>query len=539
MNAGQIDKSFGDAGIVSFPTGVQINQIFDQSDGRILAIGTENKAPFAERFLPHGQVDPTFGQTNIQSLVSGTNNEIVANALDSEDRLLVAINIPSITGSRLFRFNTKGEIDRKFGLKGKVNIPLTSVAHVFSLPDGRIIVSGNLHGISNGFEDFSTPIGIVVLNNDGTIDKTFNQIGIATVGETAFDNEVDFVSSSGVGNEAVFPLPNHAFLYLLDVEGERDFSDPLPDETDIGSTITAHAFNRDGSIDSSFPTDNLQDSTGWLQSGSAQLPAIPKASIHFVRLLEESNDTQNNRLFDAFADTLTTKGKILETPLIKGISGPHLSTLQESNGKLFIQTDASTLIRFDPNTGNQESFPIDTANLDSISAQIQTNDGQILAAFQKQGASSLVKLQDTDSPTGTLQAQPLRTSKSTSYRFSITWQDDKSVAWKTLGSGDVVVDFPDGSEHTAKLISINKHHNSGIITATYTVAPPNGAWDSAENGTYTIFVRDNHIWDTEGNAAAGRQLGEFNIQIPPQFQSAVTTTIKHRNEKSITQSVLP
>ena len=123
-------------------------------------------------------------------------------------------------------------------------------------------------------------------------------------------------------------------------------------------------------------------------------------------------------------------------------------------------------------------------------------------------------LDNTDAPNGVLQATPLRVAKTTGEHFKITWQDANAVAFHTLGDDDVVVTFPDGSQHPARLISTEKNRNSGIITATYSVAPPAGGWTSSANGTYTVSVRANHVWDTTGHAADGRALGLFNVQIP-------------------------
>ena len=135
-----------------------------------------------------------------------------------------------------------------------------------------------------------------------------------------------------------------------------------------------------------------------------------------------------------------------------------------------------------------------------------------------------------------MQALPLKSAKTTGEQFKITWQDSGSVAFHTLGDNDVVVDFADGSEHPARLISTDKQRNSGIITATYTVAAPSGGWDSNANGIYAVRVRDNHVWDTQGHGAVGRTLGQFTVRIPaPQAVAQVARKGKHH---SIAQEIL-
>jgi uncharacterized delta-60 repeat protein len=68
-----------------------------------------------------------------------------------------------------------GEIDGKFGVEGLCNIPfhLSSKQSLLSvpLPDGRILVAGQLNGKSGG-------IGVIRLEEDGTLDQQFAQEGI-------------------------------------------------------------------------------------------------------------------------------------------------------------------------------------------------------------------------------------------------------------------------------------------------------------------------------------------------------------------------
>ena len=51
-------------------------------------------------------------------------------------------------------------------------------------------------------------------------------------------------------------------------------------------------------------------------------------------------------------------------------------------------------------------------------------------------------------------------------------------------------------------------------TATYTVAAPGGTWDAADNGSYTVALDANEVFDVAGNpVAANGSLAGFTVSI--------------------------
>jgi hypothetical protein len=50
-------------------------------------------------------------------------------------------------------------------------------------------------------------------------------------------------------------------------------------------------------------------------------------------------------------------------------------------------------------------------------------------------------------------------------------------------------------------------------TATYTFAPPGGAWSALGNGTYTVSLNGNQVKDVFGHAALAKALGTFQVAI--------------------------
>ena len=148
------------------------------------------------------------------------------------------------------------------------------------------------------------------------------------------------------------------------------------------------------------------------------------------------------------------------------------------------------------------------------------DDGEVLALYQREfdgpsgrtTSSFLAKIQTSDAPAGVFSGTSIRTER-TSYTFKITWADDGMVDASSLGSSDVLVVAPDGSELRARRLSIDPTSDSGVIEATYRSIGPAGSWDAADNGTYFIRVRSNHVFDTDGHAARGRVVGRFEVRI--------------------------
>ena len=108
----------------------------------------------------------------------------------------------------------------------------------------------------------------------------------------------------------------------------------------------------------------------------------------------------------------------------------------------------------------------------------------------------------------------------TSYDFTITYSDNSAVDVSTIDINDVKVTGPSGT-----LTVTGAVEPTGIDgaprTATYTVTPPGGSWNAADNGTYTIGIRGNEVGD-DGSpqlfVASDPTLTTFNVNatnMPP------------------------
>src|SRR6266480_2791804 len=69
----------------------------------------------------------------------------------------------------------------------------------------------------------------------------------------------------------------------------------------------------------------------------------------------------------------------------------------------------------------------------------------------------------------------------TSYSFTVRYADDGEIDVSSLDSGDVRVTGPGGFNVAATFVSVNIHYNGTPRIATYSIVPPGGSWNFADN----------------------------------------------------------
>lgn len=105
----------------------------------------------------------------------------------------------------------------------------------------------------------------------------------------------------------------------------------------------------------------------------------------------------------------------------------------------------------------------------------------------------------------------------TTYTFSVVLTDNVGIAIDSLGiignDLDVYVTGPNGFSQNATLTALSANTDGQPRRATYTITAPDGDWDVQDTGIYTIWVRENAIWDIANNRLAGGELGRFAVSI--------------------------
>ena len=241
---GTLDESFGNDGVVktyiedSFN---EINSVFIQSDGRIVAAGYSSYQgwdypDFAIlRYHPDGSLDQTLNSSGI--VITDFNNDsydIAKSVGVQADGKIVAAGYSKSNSDEdiaLARYNIDGSLDLTFNQTGLITTDLGSFwdegwAMVIQ-PDEKIVVAG--------FADSPTDVDYVLVryNTDGSIDDSFGQNGIIWtdfgVGDdkskaVCLDHEGRIIAAGYTGNLPSIEYSYSAARYINDLSiGIIDF----------------------------------------------------------------------------------------------------------------------------------------------------------------------------------------------------------------------------------------------------------------------------------------------------------------------------
>jgi uncharacterized delta-60 repeat protein len=156
-SAGDLDQSFDGDGIRTVDVGQAdaVDGLAIQADGKLVAAGPGGSGLTLFRLDVNGSLDPTFGTGGIVNTVVGdpvARDEASAVAIADDGKIVVAgasdVDYPYIAKAAVARYLPTGQLDPTFGTDG---IVLTSgppgeraVANTLTLqPDGRIVVGGD------------------------------------------------------------------------------------------------------------------------------------------------------------------------------------------------------------------------------------------------------------------------------------------------------------------------------------------------------------------------------------------------------------
>lgn len=186
-NDGSHDTTFNTSQATS--SGI-INQIVQQSDGKIIIVGSFTKYDGTTvnriaRILPNGNLDSGFltglgAPANINSI-----------EIQTDGKIILAGNFIKFNGidvNRIIRLNPDGSMDTTFNIGTGFNQDINTMV---LQSDGRIIIGGD-------FTDYNSIVAnrITRLNSDGTIDS-------------------GFLSGTGLSNGSVYVIKTDAFGNIM------------------------------------------------------------------------------------------------------------------------------------------------------------------------------------------------------------------------------------------------------------------------------------------------------------------------------------
>ncbi|HPH83408.1 MAG TPA: delta-60 repeat domain-containing protein [Flavobacteriales bacterium] len=191
---GTPDVTFGNNGLVIQDYNQQLQTgrcLTLQEDGKILAAGTliisSDESPATIfRFLPDGQLDPTFADAGIFILNQAPLlAEFFGVEVQPDGKILAAGNNNTNSSNSVFmciRLDANGNLDNTFSSDGIFRMDELGGLHNDLLWDmklnsnGKILLAGQ--GTATPFNDFPSKATLVQLKEDGTLDPTFGTNGL-------------------------------------------------------------------------------------------------------------------------------------------------------------------------------------------------------------------------------------------------------------------------------------------------------------------------------------------------------------------------
>lgn len=188
---GSLDPAFGSGGIVDTPIGDpsvrdEASAVTLLGDGRILVAGTADyyydaQTDFAlVRYLPSGELDPSFGSGGIVVTRAAREDVASAMALTPSGGIVVA-GYGGGGAFRLVRYLRSGALDPSFGKAGIVTTQIGTLyadaRAVWVQADGRVIAGGTTRDRPPAVWD---EMAVARYNVDGSLDTSFGQGGRQT-----------------------------------------------------------------------------------------------------------------------------------------------------------------------------------------------------------------------------------------------------------------------------------------------------------------------------------------------------------------------
>jgi uncharacterized delta-60 repeat protein len=386
---GDMDLSFNHLGYVSTVplkagTGFNGNGIIQQADGKLVAVGNTYNAKGMKQFALlrynlDGTLDTTFNGTGMVitkiSDLTVPVDDAKAVIQQSNGRLVVV----GVTASgvnddcALVRYNKDGSLDETFGEQGIVTMGFgtkdDTCLSIIQQADDKLVVAGEA-AMSNGND--KADFALARFNADGSLDSSFGTGGKVTT---------DFGGTTNNGR-SVIQLADGKLL----MAGYSDYNFALTRYNTDGSLDTA--FDTDGKLfvdiasDRDYAISVLQQADGRLVlAGYTNVNPGNKTNFAVVRLnLDGSFDTSFN-----------STGKLVLS--VDSNNNAAAKVIQQTDGKLVLAGSTITsskhmaLVRLNTDGSLDTGFGGDgkvTANIGSVSDEavsvVQQADGKLTVA---------------------------------------------------------------------------------------------------------------------------------------------------------------
>ena len=165
------------------------------------------------------------------------------------------------------------------------------------------------------------------------------------------------------------------------------------------------------------------------------------------------------------------------------------------------QFDSTTQLRYVIRVGGH----VGTWRVRALNAGAPTSNSLTFAVGDAGG-------NDTAVPTATL--APLTvgdTHPDDLARLTVVYADNVAIDVSTIDTDNLRVNGPNGFNADPILDSVSSSTDGSPRTAVYRFTPPGGSWDAADNGSYSVRLLSNQVFDTAGNAVPSGVIGSFSV----------------------------
>jgi uncharacterized delta-60 repeat protein len=510
--AGDLDPSWGTDGVrVYYDIPAPAVGVATQSDGKfLLAAGST-----VYRFKPDGSLDKSFGHRGYVT----PGFSIFGLGIDHNGRIAVGGGSGGPNGRdpqwAAARYTPTGAPDTTFNGSGQivthVNGPDAVIASVMALqPDGKILVGGTRYHptTDNPYDEYDISAVAVRFDTDGSIDTAFGDNGEAF--DTHLFNAVDAIAIAPNGD--------------ITLAGREDLGMTIHDEHyEVVSTTGLPVAGTPADFDDSVLFSSFR--AAWYRPDGVRVLAdesMGNADVYF--------DTRGaNVYFNPLSPAGYTDDKIN-------------ALLTTSDNKTLVAGDAGQvgLQRFNPDGTPDATFGFGGSQVIDLNrrkrewidrlALLPNGDylavgsiGTVFADANGEGGHPgnlfVAHIKGGSHPVGALapRAGLQATSPSpnaTTFEFTVPYAAEETIDASTLDNRDLRVVGPDGYSALARLTNVHDRYNGRQRIATYTIDAPGGAWNRADNGTYTIYLRKAQVRDNRGNPAPAQILGTFRTYFP-------------------------
>lgn len=292
-------------------------------------------------------------------------------------------------------------------------------------------------------------------------------------------------------------------------------------------TMLASATDNDGSQTVTLP--NISSTTARIMVESVGNVFFDISNLNFSITADTTPPTANASAFDITASAGTTHdinvtyidGNVIDVSDIDNsdiqVLTPSLSLLPASLVSVSSGTDTSPVFavyRINAPGGGWDPTDNGTYTIQMVANQV--TDGSENPVPAGNLATFNVNItSDNVAPTATASAPNINSAGGSTQQVTVTYTDNAAVSFASISNGDIQVIAPDTTVISGSLVSVNPGSDGSPMTAVYQILAPGGAWDVADNGSYSIQAIAGEVLDTSGNSLAAGVIGSFTVNISP------------------------